>query len=258
MSRNLNTQKKPYSITTETSSYIGSCNDHYTITPELLKLENESHKVNIIDSTDCLWCGRKLLYEIIPENGVVAEIGVFKGENAQDIIGYNKPSYIHLMDLWDYPNADYHLEKIVKPTFNNLSNVEIHKGDSLELAHKFDNDYFDWVYIDSNKTFKHTIEEIQLYIPKVKSGGYICGHDYIRTDIEHKENVPEHCERCRPISKADQHTSLKSRLDEHREKFNTKFPVDWCVENIPELKFEYLTNEINGCGWNSFALKVIK
>jgi hypothetical protein len=40
----------------------------------------------------------------------------------------------------------------------------------------------DFVYIDANHAYDFVKEDIELWYPKVKKGGYLCGHDYIDLD----------------------------------------------------------------------------
>jgi predicted O-methyltransferase YrrM len=211
--------------------------------------------------------GREGLYSILPKNGVVAEIGVEAGVNALDILRYNQPSKLHLIDTWkDKVNKDL-LDEKVKPLFKDNQVVEIHRTCGLEKVKDFEDDYFDWIYIDSEKSFEHTVAEIKAYIPKVKKGGYICGHDYIRTDLseEHiKKSIPKQIDFRKKIwidgeIKRNVAFSILGMINKHRNtrRLNTKHPVDWCVENLP-LEFTYLTHEFEGCGWLSYGLKVLK
>jgi disulfide oxidoreductase YuzD len=43
----------------------------------------------------------------------------------------------------------------------------------------FPDNYFDFVYIDANHTWQGITNDIHDWWPKVKLGGYLCGHDYI-------------------------------------------------------------------------------
>lgn len=53
--------------------------------------------------------------------------------------------------------------------------------DSLEAARLFDDESLDLVFMDSDHTYEHVIKEIRLWLPKVKLGGILCGHDYDET-----------------------------------------------------------------------------
>jgi hypothetical protein len=50
---------------------------------------------------------------------------------------------------------------------------------SKDAVALFPDEHFDWVYIDSNHTYEAVKEDLEMWLPKVKNGGYICGHDYI-------------------------------------------------------------------------------
>ncbi len=49
---------------------------------------------------------------------------------------------------------------------------------SKEAAEMFPNRYLDMVYIDAIHTFEHVYADIGYWLPKVRKGGIIGGHDY--------------------------------------------------------------------------------
>ncbi len=55
--------------------------------------------------------------------------------------------------------------------------VRMVKGFSLEVAPLFPDEYFDWVYIDANHLL--TYQDAVAWWPKVKTGGWLTGHDYV-------------------------------------------------------------------------------
>lgn len=61
----------------------------------------------------------------------------------------------------------------------NNEQVHIHKKLSTDAAFDFEDNYFDWIYIDTNHTYETTRDELRLYAPKMKKGGIIAGHDYV-------------------------------------------------------------------------------
>lgn len=117
-----------------------------------------------------------------------AEIGVSKGTHALEIL-QTLNCKLYLIDIWeDYyesfllnqaPNlskkcaSKEQVEKLLKNY-----NIETIKGDSIEVAIKFPNGYFDFVYIDGNHTYENVKADILAWKPKVKIGGVLCGHDY--------------------------------------------------------------------------------
>jgi len=54
---------------------------------------------------------------------------------------------------------------------------------SANAAKIFKDGYFDWVFIDADHSYKGCMEDIEIWYPKVRSGGVLCGHDYMMKDI---------------------------------------------------------------------------
>ena len=125
---------------------------------------------------------RETLLELLPKNGVVCELGVNKGRFSEKILKLNKPKKLHLVDIWDSERYNSKLQKIVENKFSkeiDKHKIEINKGYSIEILKSFNDNYFDWVYIDTTHNYQDTIEELNLSKLKVKSNGIISGHDYI-------------------------------------------------------------------------------
>lgn len=49
---------------------------------------------------------------------------------------------------------------------------------SLQAAALFPDEFFDGVYIDANHKYEHVKQDITLWLPKVRKGGVLAGHDY--------------------------------------------------------------------------------
>jgi hypothetical protein len=56
--------------------------------------------------------------------------------------------------------------------------LKVLKMTSEDAASMFPNGYFDMVFIDAIHTFEHTYADIGYWLPKVRKGGLIGGHDY--------------------------------------------------------------------------------
>ena len=50
----------------------------------------------------------------------------------------------------------------------------------MEASAGFPDNYFDLVFIDALHSYEGCLADIKAWTPKVKKGGYICGHDYPR------------------------------------------------------------------------------
>ena len=134
---------------------------------------------------------------------ICAEVGVHQGENSKNILKLlKKIEKFCLIDMWS-PNTydgkghESAKDKYIKlyqdeceqnynKTLLNISpyknKVEIIKGDSALSAENFSDGYFDFVFIDADHSYEGCLADIKAWFPKVKKGGYICGHDYPRYD----------------------------------------------------------------------------
>lgn len=124
---------------------------------------------------------RARLLEFLPKNAVVAELGVDTGDFSSLIIRKTKPQRIHLIDSWDSVRYSSSKKEAVIARFKNEiddNTLEINEGYSITILEKFDDAYFDWVYIDTDHSYNTTKKELEIAAKKLKKDGIICGHDY--------------------------------------------------------------------------------
>lgn len=121
-----------------------------------------------------------------------AEIGVFKGEFSKHILS-NWDGTLYMIDVWralgeEYLDSSNHREHLsaYSEAMNNISGYEdrgiMLRADSKIASDMFPDDTFDFVYIDANHAYDFVKQDIELWYPKVKWGGYLMGHDYINLD----------------------------------------------------------------------------
>ena len=127
---------------------------------------------------------RNSLLSHLPQNAIVAEVGVAEGSFSQRILKYARPDKLFLVDAW--ASVRYGglqstvLDKLSEPI--EAGQVEIRRGYSTEVLPTFEDNFFDWVFLDTDHTYATTRAELELCRTKVKQGGLICGHDYITGD----------------------------------------------------------------------------
>jgi hypothetical protein len=132
-----------------------------------------------------LLLNRRALLPRLKQNAIVAELGVANGTFSTKVLELAKPRRLHLIDAWG--NDRYHegLFSQVSAKFSaevEDGSVVIHRDLSTRAVDLFADDYFDWIYIDTDHSYRTTREELVRYAPKVKQEGVISGHDYAMGD----------------------------------------------------------------------------
>lgn len=145
---------------------------------------------------------RKDLLKRLPKKGVVAEIGVSKGDFANEILTLTQPSTLYLIDTWADHGILLECYEMVLQRFETeirQQKIEILQEDSVKSMATFPDQTFDWVYLDTYHLFENTRKELRAIAPKIKTNGIIAGHDYTKGNWNRgirygvKEAVREFC-----------------------------------------------------------------
>lgn len=126
---------------------------------------------------------RDSLLDKLTKNGIIAELGVDKGDFSAKILARCNPASLYLIDTWD--TSRYGVDKFdyVTDRFKDLiieGKASVFRINSIEAATEFSDYYFDWIYIDTDHSYETTLRELYAYKNKVKVGGYIAGHDFVK------------------------------------------------------------------------------
>jgi len=138
-------------------------------------------KYKTIENTKLL-LNREDLLKMLPKEGIVAELGVDEGHFSELILKTCHPKKMILVDFWGSKRFNQNKRKSVEEKFTSQiksGKVQIEIGYSTDVGGRFQDNYFDWIYIDTDHSYKTTIEELEVWRPKVKEHGIITGHDYI-------------------------------------------------------------------------------
>ncbi len=115
----------------------------------------------------------------------VAEIGTFRGENANSILTNLKVKDFYVIDPYEpylsYKNDGYYslvekAERIARRRLNKFRKkvkfIKKYSGDAPSLIPDCD-----FIYIDGNHNYEYVLDDLKKYSKKVSPGGIIAGHD---------------------------------------------------------------------------------
>lgn len=129
-----------------------------------------------------------------------AEIGVWKGYTTQYLLKHLRSiGQYYAIDPWtlnnDYKNSmnsesmkkqAENIEKVFNTYKRNVREfkervITIRKT-SEEASFLIEDESLDFVFIDGIHTYEYVSKDIKLWLPKLKDGGLLSGHDYERED----------------------------------------------------------------------------
>lgn len=134
------------------------------------------------------------------------EVGVHLGKSAAfmavEIANSGKQITFDCIDPWDGRNENGHgyhnsLDNFLENMAPVASRFNAIQDASPDAANRYQDNSLDFVWIDAIHLYDAVKADIEAWLPKVKQGGYIGGHDYAvdhSNGIERavKELLPEH------------------------------------------------------------------
>lgn len=122
-----------------------------------------------------------------PSGSKFAEIGVYKGRSsfflATEIVNSKKDIAVFCVDRFTWEEkAGYRgyltrfCEEIEKRGLERI--LLPHCGLSVDVATRFPDEIFDFIFIDADHTYESVSEDLRAWFPKLTPGGIIAGHDW--------------------------------------------------------------------------------
>lgn len=122
------------------------------------------------------------------------EIGIHNGEYSKLICEINTQMKLFAVDPWliykDYRETHYkdqaHMDSLYEETKKRMvspikhGKYEIIRKTSMDALSDFKDGSLDFVYIDANHEAPFVNQDIEEWSKKVRSGGIVSGHDYVR------------------------------------------------------------------------------
>mmetsp|Transcript_25415 Transcript_25415/g.39042 ORF Transcript_25415/g.39042 Transcript_25415/m.39042 type:complete len:257 (-) Transcript_25415:294-1064(-) len=122
-----------------------------------------------------------------------AEVGVWKGdfskymlENMPTLTSYILVDSWRHLDQWNKPwnKDDAEFEAVFQTAMQNTKSFQdagicsVVRGTNVEAAPQIPDASLDFVYLDGDHTLRGIMFDLNLYAPKVRPGGMVCGDDY--------------------------------------------------------------------------------
>ena len=133
------------------------------------------------------------------------EVGVWRGDMARKLLEHFPDlQHLYAVDPWrtfddyDEKKNDTALLDAAFATcveysliYTDAGRMTILRETSVEAARHLPDAAFDFVYIDANHSYEHAAQDVRLWLPKVKPGGILAGHDYRRDRFGVKRAIDE-------------------------------------------------------------------
>ena len=139
---------------------------------------------------------RAYILEQLNKNSKLVEVGVWKGDFSRQIWNISSPKLLILVDSWTFdekvrgcapqvngeePLNQHFFDQAKNDTFNkfeNIQNVHILDLNSQDASIKYEDNFFDYVYIDAEHTYEAVTNDLKVWYPKLKKNGILFGDDY--------------------------------------------------------------------------------
>ena len=140
------------------------------------------------------WCDFEPLYKRMVDThdtGIFVEVGCWKGQSAaymaMEILNQKKDIDFFCVDTWLGSDEHQGDKDVMSGTLFSvfLSNMKKVKGgfipiqkESVEASKDFLDESVDFIYLDASHDYDNVKKDLLVWLPKIKQGGIIGGHDY--------------------------------------------------------------------------------
>ncbi len=151
------------------------------------------------------------LFEVgkfIPIGSACCELGVLHGDFSQSILKILNPEVLILVDPFSVSENKYNdglttsystehdyvdlLKRFQQQIYS--KQVIVNRKYSFYAVNQYSDSIFNFIYIDASHLYEDVKRDLNDWLPKLKSGGILAGHDYITlNDFGVIQSVDEFC-----------------------------------------------------------------
>lgn len=125
----------------------------------------------------------------VPENGIIVELGSFKGKSTVAWASNCDPSVsIYCIDRFKSLDDKVNFFEEFKENTKSFKNVNAIVGWSPHMIN-FPDIKIDVFFLDAFHANPNDWYNIEYFLPKIKPGGLLCGHDYLESFPDVIKNV---------------------------------------------------------------------
>jgi predicted O-methyltransferase YrrM len=130
---------------------------------------------------------RREFCKIINDNKykIGVEIGLGFGSYSEFLLKNSKLEKLYSIDPFDDSIAEYYpgLESTIEKLSPFKERSTFIRKKSEDAVNEFDDESIDFIYIDGDHRYELVIQDLTLWYPKLKKGGFFSGHDYLSGSV---------------------------------------------------------------------------
>ncbi len=128
---------------------------------------------------------------------VIVELGVWRGETFERLLEQCPAAKVYGVDRWapapeaaagapedwaEWPHED-HLARVQAIASGHPGRAHVFRMETVTAAAFFNTRSVDMVFVDADHSYNGVISDIDAWLPKIRSGGWIVGHDIDWTTV---------------------------------------------------------------------------
>ena len=107
-----------------------------------------------------------------------AEIGVYVGYYSRVLLDIIPNLNLLCVDSWEPKTRRERAYQLALEILSRYPNATVVRGKSVDVAKTVEDETLDFVFIDADHSYLSVKDDLEAWVPKVRKGGIVSGHDY--------------------------------------------------------------------------------